>query len=252
MNARISSNSLWLVALTIVFAFITQITHLEVIKTLDPNSEEANARRFVTDPEIMKAFSLGFNRVLSDFWWLAFVQYYGDRKAVQEERLKYAPFYLRNIVTLDPHFIRPYWFASFVFAGELKRVKEAADILDQGIRNNPDDWSLPFIAGFNQSIYNADYKKAAYYYRIAANVKGAPNWLLEQAKIMETDAPALIKELRTWERLYKEGDSMVKSKALTNLEVLWSKVYWEAPNDAYRQRALAKLEQYGLKLQPKR
>ena len=69
---------------------------------------------------------------------------------------------------------------------------------------------------------------------------------------METDAPALIKELRTWERLYKEGDFMVKEKALANLGVLWSKVYWDAPNDAYRQRALSKLEQYGLKLLPKK
>lgn len=243
--------SLPLIFLLVGAACITHLAHLQILQEQPPAEAPFAKKRFISNPDMLKAFSLGFDRMLADLWWLAFVQYYGDPDSVIKDRLKYGPDYMRLVVALDPQFIRPYWFASFLLAGDLKRVKEASDLLDLGIKNNPDEWSLPYIAGFNQALYCHDYKRAAKYYRMASKIKNAPTWLNDQAEIMESDVPSKTREIKTWERMYKEGDSLVKAKALDNLQVLLSEVYWEAPNEQYRERARNKLNQYELKLLPR-
>lgn len=250
MTKSQAKNTLPAALLALFMACVAHSAHLSIVKQID-TSDDFQRRRLVMNSDMLKAFSLGFDRVLADIWWLGFVQYYGDRRAITEEKLRYAPSYLKLVVALDPHFIRPYWFAAFVLAGDLGMLKESNDFLDMGIRNNPEEWSLPYIAGFNQALYARDYAKAGAYYAQAAKVPGAPAWLAEQAKIMQSDAPRLIKEIKTWERMYKEeNNELVKEKALANIQRLWSIVYWEAPNQEYRNRAIEKLTSYDLKLLP--
>ena len=234
-----------------LLAVCVHVFQLQVINEAAKRPASGPDPRLVANPEILKSFSLGFDRVLADLTWLTFVQYYGDRTAVVDERLRYAPDYLKIVVALDPHFIRPYWFAAFVLAGDLNRQKEAEEFLDLGIRNNPTEWSLAFIAGFNQALYLKDYKKAAKYYRLAASMPNAPSWLASQAQVMEANIPRQIKEIRTWERMYKEGDPMVQEKARDTLQRLWSKVFWDAPTQVIKDRAKDKLEFYQVRLLPK-
>lgn len=231
-----------------VSALIFNFLHLEMLKHIDVNKSTFHNKRFITNSTMTKAFTLGFDRVLADYWWLQFVQYYGDPKKAAEEKLRHAPSYLKLVIELDPHFIRPYWFASFVFAGDFNNQKEAAEILDYGIKNNPNEWSLPYIAGFNQALYSHNYKLAAKYYRMAAKIPGAPDWLERQATIMDSDIPAQVKVIKSWEQVFKDKNPMVKEKARATLQRLWSDVYWKAPTDPIRERALNKLKEFEVRL----
>lgn len=257
MVRKTSESAFFLIALAFL-AVAAHCSHLEIERWQSQTSfrDPYHNKRFVFNANTAKTFSLGFDRFIADLYWLMFVQYYGDVKACRDERFRYAPDYLNVVIKMDPHFIRPYWYAAFVLADDLKQQDEANRVLDEGIRNNPQDWSLPYIAGFNQYLYKKDSKKAAEYYRIAAKVPGAPPWLLDQAEIMDLDIPAYIKEIRTWRRMYlqatKDGDVMVQAKALNMLEILWSRVYWSAPTEKMKAATMENLKNFDLRLLPQK
>lgn len=247
-----------LLSVIIGSALLAHQAHLQIEQWQNENvtRDAYHDSRFILNADMAKLFSFGFDRFLADMYWLMFVQYYGDVKACRNEQFRYAPDFLNLVIKMDPHFIRPYWYASFVMADDLKRVGEAEKVLDDGIRNNPDDWSLAYIAGFNQYLYQKNPKKAAYYYRIASQVPGAPSWLLDQATIMDLEIPTYIKEIRTWRRMYtqatKDGDAMVQAKALNMLEILWSRIYWSSPSEKMKSSTLELLKKYDLHLLPEK
>lgn len=251
LGTKKSKTEIAVVAVIATAAFVCHAAHMRLLDGLQVDDDyQYHNKRFIPQPLLTKAFSLGFDRVIADMYWLIFIQYYGDPKC-KEENFRYAPDYLQVVVNMDPHFIRPYWFASFVLASDLGQEERADDILASGIKSNPQDWSIPYIAGFNQYLYANNEKKAAYYYRLAANIPGAPSWLNDQARILELDIPSYLKKVRTWLRILKEGDAMIKQKALQNLTVLWSKMYWAAPTELMKKNIKGKLEQYGLPLLPR-
>lgn len=210
---------------------------------LAQKTQDAYRKNLIPSGSALKSVTLGFDRVLADFYWLAFVQYYGDRDACLKDGFRQAPSYLSLITELDPHFIQAYWFASFVIAGDLGLKKEAQEFLDRGIEMNKEDWTVPYIAGFNQYLYNKNEKRAAEYYKIAMSRPGAPAWLASQAKVFEEQIPSRLKKIRTWQKMYDESkDAMVKDKAKGMLVMLWSMVYRDAPNDVMRGTAISNLE----------
>lgn len=233
----------WLVALAGIA--VLHVAHLQVIQLL-PYKFEFEKKRFIMRPDIARACSLGFQRLNADLNWLNFVQYYGDRRSAIEDKFKHAPDYLRLIIKMDPHFKAPYWFASFVLAGDLKRLDDAAQILDEGIANNPDDWNLLYIAGFNQYFYGHDQDKAAEYYERASKIKGAPPFLAGFAEIMRSHVMVAIQlVVKQWEQVYKHADNAsTREKAQQQLQLLWSAVYNEAPTEPIKQHALEKLKEY--------
>ena len=229
---------------------VLHTAHLQVIQLL-PFRFEFESNRFIMKPEIARACSLGFQRLYADLNWLSFIQYYGDRRSASEDKLRHAPEYLRLIIKMDPHFKAPYWFASFVLAGDLGKTREAEEILDEGIKNNPEDWNLLYIAGFNQYFYAKDQEKAAQYYTRASKINGAPEFLAEFAKIMNSGVMYPIQMVaKQWERNYRVSKGAVREKTLVELQYLWSGVYNAAPTERIKNHALEKLKQFDVELVP--
>lgn len=213
---------------------------------LAEDNEDAYRKNLIPSGTAMKGLTLGFDRLLADIYWLAFVQYYGDRDACIKDRFRQAPSYLSLVCELDPHFIQAYWFASFVIAGDLGLQKEAEDFLDKGIRLNQEDWTVPYIAGFNQYLYNKNEKKAAYYYDLASKRPKAPAWLASQAKIFKQNIPSRNKKIHTWKKMFEQSkDAMVKEKARSMMILLYSMNYRDATNDVMRTNILRELEALG-------
>lgn len=239
---------------------VLQVSHVALISAV-PFEFKFEKSRFILKPDIARALSLGFTRVFADLNWISFVQYYGDRRVVQEG-FKFAPDFLKLIIELDPHFQAPYWFASFILAGELHDTKSAKDILDTGISKNPDNWNLYYIAGFNQYMYGYDKAKArendpaaltqrrlsedkaAKYYEEGSKIPGAPEWLKGFAKIMRSHALDLVSEIRVWEKTFNTSDSVaVRQHAIEQLQQLYSILYYISPKESYRDRATRGLKQ---------
>ena len=235
----------------IVFVVLTMsvvgVAHYR-LKSLVTAYSDANSQQMIFPAvSTVRLVSLGFDKLIADFFWLAFVTYVGDKSQRNVDHYSRSEKYIELITSLDPLFSSAYWFAAFTIGGEQSNPRRAAEILDAGIEQNPDNWYIPFIAGINQYLYAGDYAAAARYYRIAASYPGAPRWLLGQAKILESDSPRLIKAANSWLNVYLASDSgFVKDQAREKCIWLWVQVYKTAPNDAYRNRAREVLKELGV------
>lgn len=190
------------------------------------------------DVSSVKRFSLGYDHVLADYYWLKFVSYIGDTKARLEDHGVQSEHYIDLITTLDPNFVQAYWFGAFTIGGEQKNPRRAAELIERGISANQDSWYLPFIAGINQFLYQRDDRRAAWYYRQAAKFPDAPSWLERQAVILESDAPKLVKLANNWFNIYKSSsDARLRESAREKSIFLWVKVLKIGPNDDFRKRA---------------
>lgn len=191
--------------------------------------------------------TLGFDQLIADCYWLAFVNYVGDYSARKTDSHRRADDYLDLITTLDPHFVQPYWFAAFVVGNDQGDPVRAREIIDRGITANPDNWFLPYIGGINMYLFGHDETAAARYYRHASRYPDAPKWLARQADILEAKIPSQIKELNTWSNVYSTSeDGMVRDMAKAKLTEGWMQVFKRAPTDPIRQRARAALKELGI------
>lgn len=230
-------------------AITTHWCHLQIQQEIPQDSSKFRVG-LIPRADLAKTFTLGFDRVIADYYWLLFLQYYGDRRSASVDLYHHVPAYLKLIIAIDPHFTRPYWFVAFAIAGDLKQMDEAEHLLNLGIEKNPEDWNLPYIAGFTQYLYAKNEKKASFYYRKASRVKGAPAFLETLAQIMDSQVWSVLKQIRTWDAIYRSTDNAVLAdKAKENLRLLWSRVYYnQKVTDTYRKRALSKLQELDLQL----
>lgn len=191
--------------------------------------------------------TLGFDQLIADCYWLAFINYVGDTNARRVDQHRRADDFLDLITTLDPHFVQPYWFAAFVVGNDQRNPSRAQELIDRGITANPDNWYLPYIGGVNQYLFAHEEVKAAKYYRRASRYPGAPKWLARQADILEAKIPSQIKELNTWSNVYATSeDGMVRDMAKAKLTEGWMLVFRRAPTDPIRQRARTALKELGI------
>jgi len=107
---------------------------------------------YVTSPKLLKRLSLGYNGLLADIYWTRAVQYYGamHRGGGGKYQLLWP---LLNLTTqLDPRLTRAYEFGgAFIAANPPAGAglpDRAVELVEYGIRENPDSWRLYYDLGF--------------------------------------------------------------------------------------------------------
>lgn len=129
----------------------------------------------------LKNYSLGFNGLLADLYWMQALQYIGNKALNSKEkvdledlrplnpRLLYP--LLDNATDLDPQFTAVYSYGAVVLPAI--DSQQAIKFTEKGIRENPAEWRLYQHLGF---IYwkIGDYEKASEVYAEGAKVPGAP------------------------------------------------------------------------------
>lgn len=229
---------------------IIQQSHIALNTQVDEaikNREKQSV--FIPSPYSIRLVSLGFDQLLADCYWLAFISYVGDVKEREKDRYEMADQYLDLITGLDPYLVNAYWFAAFTIGSECRSPNRAAEIIDRGVRANQDNWNLPFIAGINQYLYAGNEILAAKYYRMASRYPDAPQWLSRQADILESHIPSTIKEVSTWTNIYESGGERVKEMAKQKLIDLWGKVIASRPPKKIRDKAVAALKELGVDIE---
>lgn len=150
---------------------------------------EAAAQGRMRDPswlpsgQAVRTTSFGQRLLLSDFYWLKTVMYMGE-STLAPERGWAALHALGDIVTdLDPRFGFAYQVVGSNLSGIAGDVQKSNRILEKGMRNVPDRWTLPFLYAFNKYFYEEDYAVAARYARRAAEVGQRPHLALLAANL---------------------------------------------------------------------
>lgn len=144
----------------------------------------------------LKGFSLGFDGLLADWYWMRSLQYIGAKIVADRDkntklnlenltplnpRLLYP--LLDNASTLDPKFTAVYSYGAIILPAIDRQ--QAIKLAEKGIENNPNQWRLYEQLGYIYWRLN-DYERAADVYSRGAALDGSPPFMRVMASKMLT------------------------------------------------------------------
>lgn len=180
---------------------------------------------YISSPKVLKRLSLGYDGLLADVYWTRAVQYYGGSHHAKTARYELlAP--LLNITTqLDPHLIPAYQFGGTFLSAKPPEgagmPKKAVELVEYGIRNNPNDWHLYYDLGFIYYMDLKDYHGAADAFRRGSQVPDAHPFLRILAAQMAEHGGELETARMLWTATYQTThDDSVKANAASHLRAL--------------------------------
>ncbi|MGQ9844006.1 MAG: tetratricopeptide repeat protein, partial [Spirochaetota bacterium] len=122
----------------------------------------------------VKSLSLGFYVPLADLVWLRFIQYYGEHR-MTDARFDLMYHILDILTTLDPYFVHAYTLGALMLTHDANRPDQAKSLLKKGMRQDYDEWRIPFIYGFIHYVFLRDYKTALSYFCLSSKSPRAPD-----------------------------------------------------------------------------
>jgi len=179
----------------------------------------------------LRAVSMGFYAPLSDMVWLRFIQYYGEHR-MTDVRFDFLYHILDILTTLDHRFTYAYTLGALMLTHDAQRPDQARQLLKKGMHENPDDWRLPFMYGFINYAFLADYPVACAYFNIASTKPNAPDMAQRWAAFVTYfKLGDLQSALALWIDLYNNTDNPEeKIIALYYIEKITMKLHIERLN----------------------
>jgi len=158
--------------LLVLVALITGLAYL--VDTKKSPHELIGELMYFPSGMALRAASMGFYAPLSDLVWLRFIQYYGEHR-MSDVKFDFLYHILDILTTLDSKFTYAYTLGSLMLTHDAQRPDQARQLLKKGMHNNPDDWRLPFMYGFINYAFLADYPVARTYFNISSTRPNAPD-----------------------------------------------------------------------------
>lgn len=198
----------------------------ETTRPLPPSS--ARLLYLTSGPTASRLF-LTFDALAADVYWIRTIQHYGrDRKSARTtDRYQFLQPLLDLTTTLDPRFNIAYRFGAIFLSMDAPngpgRPDQAIHLLEKGLAANPRRWQYAHDVGFIHYWYTRDYQEAARWFRLAAAMPGAPEWLSSLAALTlaqggdRAGARRLFGELLTGDAPYIRGAA---ERALAQLDAL--------------------------------
>ena len=179
---------------------------------------------YVTSPKLLRRLSLGYNGLLADIYWTRAVQYYGamHHKGGGDYKLLWP---LLNLTSqLDPQFTRVYEFGgSFLAASPPDGAglpDRAVELVEYGIRKNPENWHLYYDLGFIHYDMN-DYSGAADAFLRGSKLPNAHPFLRTLAARMAEHGGDVETARVMWATTYENSpDKDIRDNALVHLRAL--------------------------------
>ena len=179
----------------------------------------------VRSPKLMKLVTLEYGTLAADIYWTRAVQYYGSKHLGQDTNLESLWPLLDLATTLDANLLPAYRFgAMFLSEPEPRgagRPDLAVQLLERGLKANPDHWRLYQDLGNVYYLELKDYTKAGEAYLAGSKKAGAQPWMkIMAARFLEKgdsrDTATIL-----WTELYNSSsDAAIKENARVNLQLL--------------------------------
>lgn len=203
------------------------IASVLVLRRVDQTRPQATLEEvlYISSPKVLKRASLGYEGLLADIYWTRAVQYFGDRHRNNARNYNLLAPLLEITTALDPHLVPAYQFgASFLApappggAGEPDR---AIQLMEYGIKNNPNEWHLYYDLGFVYYMDLKDYAKASQAFDQGSQVPGSHPFLKILAAQMAAHAGDFQTSRMLWTATYESNhDSLIRQNAIDHLRAL--------------------------------
>lgn len=180
---------------------------------------------YLPNGKYMKLASLGQAPFLSDLVYLWAIQYYSNYS--REDRFEFVEHVFSDVIAeLDPHNVDPYWLGAMILSVEAGDDDAALRLLDKGFAYNPDEWVLPYLAGWT-AHHAGLYKRASDYFDLAANVSTAPPVVLRLRAGMIKRMGDLEEALALWNQVIDDPRCDEKSRRIAKRQIRDLTVRWE-------------------------
>jgi len=180
---------------------------------------------YIPSAKALKRMSLGYTGLLADIYWTRAVQYFGwnHKHRSMDYHLLYP---LLDITTeLDPHLVVAYRFGATFLAQQPPNgagiPDKAAELIERGIKANPDEWRLYYELGFLNAMERHDYLAAADAFERGSKVPHAHPFLKVLAAAMAQHGGDLETARLMWQTtLETTDDKMIRQNAEHHLQAL--------------------------------
>ena len=197
----------------------------EHIDTQQSAVESEDDQLMLRSSKLVKGLSLEYAPLMADIYWTRVVQYFGNKQAANQVDLRLLWPLLDVTTVLDPQLMPVYHFGSTFLSDASPRGAGrpdlAVELLERGLRANPDEWRLYYDLGFVYYFDMKDYAKAS-----AALYEGSKNpkafiWMKAMAAKIATEGNSTETSNFLWQDVYNTTkDPLVKQNALRHLQLL--------------------------------
>jgi tetratricopeptide (TPR) repeat protein len=180
---------------------------------------------YVTSPKLLKRLSLGYEGLMADIYWTRAVQYFGRKHAALSRRFDLLARLLELTTALDPQLLVAYQFGGNFLApappNGAGMPEKAIQLMEYGIRNNPDDWHLYYQLGFIYYLDKKDYSRAAEAFERGTRVPNAHTFLRVLAAQMAQHAGEIETARMLWVTTYQTTrEKQIRANAVAHLRAL--------------------------------
>ena len=180
---------------------------------------------YISSPRVVKRLSLGYDGLLADVYWTRAVQYFGGKHVIGARHYELLAPLLEITTALDPHLTVAYEFGANFLAPRppdgAGMPQEAIQLVDSGIRYNPNVWKLYYNLGFIYYMEMKDYPKAADAFARGSKLPDAHPFLRIMAAQMAQHAGESQMARMMWTTAYQSTqDRNIRANAVTHLRAL--------------------------------
>ena len=223
MNSPNSKNWLLLVLLLLGFAGVWQLQ-----QQIDRERAALHQERdelVLRSGKLVRAMSLEYAPLMADIYWTRVVQYYGDKRARHDPNFELLWPLLDITTTLDPNLLVSYRFGSTFLSEPSPRgaghPELGIELLERGIKANPEYWRFYEDLGFIYYFELKDYAKASAAFAEGSKNPDAQIWMKIMAAKIAAEGESLATSIFLWTEVYQTAkDPKVKENALTHLQLL--------------------------------
>ena len=172
---------------------------------------------YLPNGRYLKIASLGHSALAADLVYLWSIQHYSNYE--REDRFRYVEHVFGSVIAeLDPGFTDAYSLGAMILSVEAHDLDGALRLLDLGIERNPEDWILPYIAGW-ESFHAGRFGKASDYFATASKIPGAPDLIARNRAGAVARSGDLGEAYRLWRELYLDPAIDDTTRAIAERQV---------------------------------
>lgn len=165
----------------------------------------------------LRLASLGHASLAADLVYLWAIQYYSNYE--RADRYRYVEHVFSEVIAeLDPQYLDAYSLGALILIVEAGDLEAGLRVLEKGMAENPDEWLLPYLAGWE--CYRAGrYDRAAHYMDIAAANPEAPAVIRRNRAGFVAKAGDLRAAYGVWKELHDDPDSDERTRAVAERQM---------------------------------
>ena len=127
---------------------------------------------YIPSGKYLRYACFGHSSLLADLIYIWAIQYFSNYSV--PERFQYITHVFSIISELDPEYLDPYQTGALIAIYDARDFDTAMEILELGLKKNPEQWIFPWQAGHYAQILLKDFELAKKYYQTAMEIEGSP------------------------------------------------------------------------------